>query len=163
MTGRECTHWIGAEHRHCRLRDGVRRFLTGLRCPAHTPSALAGRDEPQPGYGQPASTFPLSPLAASAVFDNRAVASGKRRSSPHTYRAAQAAVAKAPPTDLRVDLGQWDAKARRWARFPTADYRCPDCRETESASGDAVAHFAQHIETEHRTRCQANRDGPPAT
>lgn len=50
MTGpeavRECGHWIGSERRHCKTADGVRAFLTGLRCPAHTPSALAGRPEP---------------------------------------------------------------------------------------------------------------------
>jgi len=41
-----CTHWIGAERRHCKQADGVRAFLTGPRCPAHTPNALAGRPEP---------------------------------------------------------------------------------------------------------------------
>jgi hypothetical protein len=35
-----------------------------------------------------------SPLNDSRVHDARAVASGKRRSSPQTYRAAQAAVDK---------------------------------------------------------------------
>jgi hypothetical protein len=85
-------------HRTPPLPDSRQRpqVLTGLRCPAHTPAALAGLDESKPGYGLPASTFPLSPLAASAVFDNKAIASGKRRSSPHTYRAAQAAVHKPP-------------------------------------------------------------------
>lgn len=41
-----CGHWIGTEHRYCGATDGVRRFLVGDRCPAHTPSALAGRPEP---------------------------------------------------------------------------------------------------------------------
>lgn len=31
---------------HCGAVEGVRRYLTGPRCPAHTPSALAGRPEP---------------------------------------------------------------------------------------------------------------------
>ena len=57
MTGREqvreCGHWVGAERRHCKEADGVRLFVVGLRCPAHTPSALAGRPEPQPGPGAP--------------------------------------------------------------------------------------------------------------
>ncbi|MDX3035359.1 hypothetical protein, partial [Streptomyces scabiei] len=52
----------------------------------------AGLPEPQPGYGRPAHELPPSPQAASAVFDDKAVASGKRRAAPHTYRAAQAAV-----------------------------------------------------------------------
>ncbi|GGV13835.1 hypothetical protein [Streptomyces spectabilis] len=49
----DCTHWIGTEHRHCREGDGVRQYLTGPRCPAHTPAALASRPEPQPGPGWP--------------------------------------------------------------------------------------------------------------
>ena len=57
MTGpeqvRECGHWIGVERRHCKEADGVRAFLTGLRCPAHSPAALAGKPEPQPGPGAP--------------------------------------------------------------------------------------------------------------
>lgn len=51
-----CTHWIGVERRYCRADEGVRHFLTGHRCPLHTPSALAGRPEPQPGPGMPART-----------------------------------------------------------------------------------------------------------
>ncbi len=91
----ECDHWIGAERRHCKEVDGVRRYLPGMRCPAHTPNALKGLPEVPPGPGWPAAAWTtLSPLAASAVFDERAVASGRRRSSPHVYRAAQAAVAK---------------------------------------------------------------------
>ncbi|MBP5931853.1 hypothetical protein F3K39_28380 [Streptomyces sp. LBUM 1479] len=70
----------------------VRFYRTGWRCNAHSPWAEAKLPEPQPGYGRPARELPQSPLATSAVFDNKAVASGKRRSNPHTYRAAQAAV-----------------------------------------------------------------------
>ncbi|UUU21684.1 hypothetical protein [Streptomyces sp. DSM 40750] len=69
----------------------VRFYRTGWKCNTHSPWAEAGLDEPQPGYGHP-SALPLSPLAASSVFDEKAIASGRRRSSPHTYRAAQAAV-----------------------------------------------------------------------
>jgi hypothetical protein len=50
----DCGHWIGAERRHCREGDGVRQYLPGPRCPAHSPAALAGRPEPQPGPGIPA-------------------------------------------------------------------------------------------------------------
>jgi hypothetical protein len=89
----ECRHWIGAERRHCRAVDGIRPYLSGLRCPLHTPAALAGKPEPQPGPGWPNAAWSTpSPQSASALFDQRAVASGKRRSAPHTYRAAQRAV-----------------------------------------------------------------------
>jgi hypothetical protein len=41
----------------------------------------------------PASAWTTpSPLSDSRIHDQRAIASGKRRSSPTTYRAAQAAV-----------------------------------------------------------------------
>lgn len=43
-----CAHWIGAEQRHCRSTDRVRLYLTGRRCPDHTPNALRGLDEPGP-------------------------------------------------------------------------------------------------------------------
>lgn len=89
----ECTHWIGTERQHCRSTDHIRLYLPGPRCPDHTPNALRGRPEPPPGPGFPAGAWTTpSPLSTSALLDNRAVASGKRRSAPHTYRAAQAAV-----------------------------------------------------------------------
>ncbi|GGV86847.1 hypothetical protein GCM10010294_68020 [Streptomyces griseoloalbus] len=50
----ECTHWVGSERRHCRKTDGVRRYITGLRCSEHTPSALKGLPEIPPGPGWPA-------------------------------------------------------------------------------------------------------------
>ncbi|MFJ7049005.1 hypothetical protein ACIQVC_37205 [Streptomyces sp. NPDC101112] len=94
----ECRHWIGPEGRHCRAVDGVRFYLTGWCCPLHTPRALQGLKEFEPGTAPPPSSLPLSPLSASRIHDNRAVASGKRRSNPAAYRAAQAAV------DHRKDL-----------------------------------------------------------
>ena len=95
MTGPVCTHWIGPEQRHCRTADGVRAYLTGPRCPDHTPSVLAGRPEPEPGPGLPATAWSTpSPLSDSRVADQRAIASGKRRASPHSYKAARAAVDK---------------------------------------------------------------------
>ncbi|MEU7416750.1 hypothetical protein [Streptomyces antibioticus] len=88
-----CAHWIGAEQRYCEATEGVRLYLPGLACPLHTPSALAGKPEPQPGKGRlPGAWTTPSPISDSRVHDARAIASGKRRSSPHTYRAAQAAV-----------------------------------------------------------------------
>lgn len=49
----ECTHWIGAEQRHCKEVDGVRHFLPGMRCPAHTPNALQDKPEAPAGPGWP--------------------------------------------------------------------------------------------------------------
>ncbi|NUH35307.1 hypothetical protein HUF15_00735 [Streptomyces samsunensis] len=87
-------HWDGSRRQYCRTRDDVHRYVIGYRCPLHTPAAMAGRPEPQPGPGMPATAWTtLSPLSASRIADERAIASGKRRSSPHAYRAAQAAVA----------------------------------------------------------------------
>jgi hypothetical protein len=138
----------------------ARLYPAGWRCNRHTPNAIRGLPEAPSGLGLPAD-LPLSPISDSRVHDARAIASGKQRSSPQAYRAAQAAVGHRPDpaTDLRVDLGQRDAKNHRWIRYPTADYICPACHETESASGDQVAHFAAHIETEHQQRCTANPQG----
>lgn len=63
----------------------------GWRCDKHTPRAMRGLPEIPPGPGLPVGAW-SSPLSASAVFDERAIASGKRRSSPHVYKAAKAAV-----------------------------------------------------------------------
>ncbi|MER6435465.1 hypothetical protein ABT275_03750 [Streptomyces sp. NPDC001185] len=49
----ECRHWIGAEQRHCRAGEGIRQYIGGPRCPDHTPSALLGKPEQQPGPGWP--------------------------------------------------------------------------------------------------------------
>lgn len=87
-----CSHWIGAEHRHCHSTDNVRPYLPGPRCPTHTPAALAGRPEAPPTDSPSPLALPPSPISSSRVHDARAVASGKRRATPQTYRAAQAAV-----------------------------------------------------------------------
>jgi hypothetical protein len=92
--GLVCRHWIGAEQRHCKATDGVRPFLVGPCCPLHTPAALAGKDEAPSTSSLPATALPASPLSDSRVADARAISSGKRRSSPTAYRAAQAAVHK---------------------------------------------------------------------
>ncbi|MFJ2174376.1 hypothetical protein ACIOHE_15860 [Streptomyces sp. NPDC087851] len=70
----------------------ARLYPCGWCCQRHTPAARAGRPESPPGPGWPSAawTTPL-PIAAGAVIDERAIASGKRRSSQHVYRAAQAA------------------------------------------------------------------------
>lgn len=49
----ECGHWIGTERRHCRAADSIRLYVIGHRCPLHTPAALRGKPEPQPGPGWP--------------------------------------------------------------------------------------------------------------
>lgn len=49
-----CSHWIGAESRYCHVAEGVRHYLPGHRCPAHTPRALRGLPEFPPGPGIPA-------------------------------------------------------------------------------------------------------------
>lgn len=141
----------------------VRFYIVGWRCNAHSPWAEKGLKEPKPGPGLPAGAWTTpSPQSASAVFDNRAIASGKRRSSPEAFRAAQAAVGHRPEPGIQIDPGQQDGRGR-WIRIPTADYTCPACHETESSSGDQVAHFAKHIETEHRDRCTANPQGAHST
>lgn len=68
----------------------ARLYPCGTRCDRHAPWALAGKPEPppRPAYAPPATP---TPNAASALIDNRAIASGKRRSTPQAYRAAQAA------------------------------------------------------------------------
>ncbi|MFH9823061.1 hypothetical protein [Streptomyces bobili] len=71
----------------------VRFYVTGWKCSTHSPWALAGLKEPTPGPGMPAAAWTTpSPLSDSRVHDARAIASGKRRSNPAAYRAAQAAV-----------------------------------------------------------------------
>lgn len=70
----------------------VRFYRTGWKCPAHTPWAESGRPEPLAGPGLPHGERIPSQLSDSALFDSRAIASGKRRSSPKAYRAAQASM-----------------------------------------------------------------------
>lgn len=71
----------------------ARLYPCGWRCDRHTPRALLGLPEIPPGPGMPAAAWTTpSPINDSRVADARAVASGKRRSNPHAYRAAQAAV-----------------------------------------------------------------------
>lgn len=71
----------------------LRFYANGWKCDTHSPWADRGMAEPQPGYGASPRDLPPSPIADSAVFDQHAIASGKRRSSPQAYRAAQAATA----------------------------------------------------------------------
>ena len=47
----QCGHWLGAESRHCRKAQGIRRYLTGFRCPDHTPAAVQRGPETAPSAG----------------------------------------------------------------------------------------------------------------
>lgn len=42
-----CRHWLAAESRYCRATENVRLYLTGRRCPDHTPARMAGREQPE--------------------------------------------------------------------------------------------------------------------
>lgn len=81
----------------CGSAAGVRRYLIGDRCPLHTPAAKAGRPEP----GRTATVRPawfdraVPPISTSRLIDDRAIASGKRRSSRRVYLEAQARTAGA--------------------------------------------------------------------
>lgn len=54
LAKRVCHHWIGAENRRCGNSKNIRQYIGGHRCPRHTPAALTGTPEPQPGPGIPA-------------------------------------------------------------------------------------------------------------
>lgn len=49
----ECGHWLGEERHHCKEVDGVRLYVIGHRCPAHTPRALQSLPETPTGPGWP--------------------------------------------------------------------------------------------------------------
>lgn len=46
MGERVCGHWDGALGRRCGATGQVRLYLSGWRCPQHTPARIAGRTEP---------------------------------------------------------------------------------------------------------------------
>jgi hypothetical protein len=93
VTAQVCGFWVDAAY--CGAAP-ARPYLPGPRCADHTPAAVAGRPEPTP---DPASTLAAllaragrrtigTPISASQLIDDRAVISGKRRSSPGVYREA---------------------------------------------------------------------------
>lgn len=71
-------------------RTDVRLYLTGQRCPDHTPAALAGR--PEPPVGDPLRSYVPAPLSATTLIDNRAIASGKRRANRQRIKEAKEAL-----------------------------------------------------------------------
>lgn len=80
-----CGHY--EDGRECGAKP-TRLYLPGRRCERHTPAALAGRSEPTPGPGwQPRWALPST---ATQLYDDRAVARGRRRSSQRTYEQAVA-------------------------------------------------------------------------
>jgi hypothetical protein len=73
----------------------ARLYPAGWLCDRHSPWARLGLPEPLPGPGWPSAAWSTPTAGAvAAVIDNRAIASGKRRSSSAAYRAAQAATRK---------------------------------------------------------------------
>jgi hypothetical protein len=82
----------------------ARLYACGLRCAGHTPARLAGKPEPDTGrycapnrcYCGTCPSWTERPVYTDnlqrTTVDARAVASGKRRSSPAGYRSAQATV-----------------------------------------------------------------------
>jgi hypothetical protein len=73
---------------HCQA--AARLYPAGWRCATHSPARQAGRLAPAPGPGYTSQRL-ATPQSASALMDDRAIASGKRRSSPERYRLAQQA------------------------------------------------------------------------
>lgn len=82
----------------------TRMYATGHQCPDHTPAALKG--DPEPGRGRycaPGRCYcgacpwwsPVNPynVIEHTIVDVRAVASGRRRASIESFRAAQAELA----------------------------------------------------------------------
>ncbi|MEU4234161.1 hypothetical protein AB0F17_58645 [Nonomuraea sp. NPDC026600] len=96
----------------CRYSNGTARcgatptrFYQGDRCASHTPAALTGQPEPSGQYCAPKRCYcgncpwwtPYNPYPVTSdswVTDARAIASGKRRSSPEMYAAAKAEVSE---------------------------------------------------------------------
>jgi hypothetical protein len=83
----------------CPETKGVRQFIPGLRCPAHTPAVLAGNKDHVPDPEQSLAAYlrraghdPVKGLltpAGPTVVDTKAILSGKRRSNTRDYRAAR--------------------------------------------------------------------------
>ena len=90
-----CEHWFDGHY--CGATP-ARPYLVGRRCAAHTPAALAGQPEPCPPadstlaalLARKGKTAIGTPMGASQLIDDRAIESGKRRSSVGRYREAQA-------------------------------------------------------------------------
>jgi hypothetical protein len=83
----------------CGATDGVRQFIPGHRCPAHTPAVLAGNrdhvvdpEQTLDAYLRRGGHDPTRGLltpSGPTVVDQKAILSGKRRSNTRDYRAAR--------------------------------------------------------------------------
>lgn len=71
----------------------VRFYVIGWRCITHSPAVRSGRivPEPPPAYFT-VKQIQRPPLSSTALNDNRAIASGKRRSTPARYAEARRAI-----------------------------------------------------------------------
>ncbi|WP_144069893.1 hypothetical protein [Nonomuraea indica] len=107
-----CGHWHGAADTRCGAVP-ARFHVTGWRCTAHTPAALAGRPEPPGGHCAPRRCLcggcpswtpdnPYPSLVDSWVTDARNIATGKRRASPAVQAAAKATVAAQKEREHRL-------------------------------------------------------------
>ncbi|MCT9107925.1 hypothetical protein N4G69_20185 [Streptomyces mirabilis] len=62
-----------------------------------------------------------------------------------------------PPADLpglHVDFGEWLLQARRWARRPSARYRCVCGFARTAAGAKDVAVFTASVPSGHRAACR---------
>lgn len=92
-----CKHWKDPDG-YCGAKP-TRMYGSGRRCRDHTPAALAGRPEtvPDPALtliglreaAGAAGPMPPAPASATRLVDDRAVASGKRRSTPNASARAR--------------------------------------------------------------------------
>lgn len=87
-----CRHW---DNDHPCGNPNTRNYLTGPRCSAHTPAATADKPETTPDPNRTltalratAGTIWSYKTTDTALNDQRAIATGKRRSTPAQYRAA---------------------------------------------------------------------------
>lgn len=83
-----CRQWIGSEARHCGAVDDVHLYVTGPRCPGHTPAALAGHLDPTGQYCAPARHYCLAtptPCPDAPRPPWRLLATGSRHHRGKTY------------------------------------------------------------------------------
>jgi hypothetical protein len=71
----------------------ARPYPEGWRCAAHSPLGRLGLPDHPPGPGWPRIP-PRAPSSYTALNDQRAIASGKRRSTPAAYRQARTQLAQ---------------------------------------------------------------------
>ena len=88
-----CEHWTDGI---CGNDQGVRVYLQGPRCQRHTPAVMAGRADylPDPSLTldalrDAAGVRYVFRLSDTALNDERAIASGRRRATPEQYKAAR--------------------------------------------------------------------------